>query len=44
MRTSGFALAVNYGWNKVRFPAPVPVDSQVVGTVELSRLSVTPAG
>src|SRR5271156_3477307 len=21
---SGFSLAVNYGWNKVRFPAPVP--------------------
>ena len=35
MRTTGFSLAVNYGWNKVRFPAPVPVDSEVVGTVEL---------
>jgi acyl dehydratase len=22
---SGFKLGVNYGWNKVRFPAPVPV-------------------
>src|SRR5690349_13641712 len=21
---SGFKLGVNYGWNKVRFPAPVP--------------------
>src|SRR6188508_1296342 len=21
---TGFKLAVNYGWNKVRFPAPVP--------------------
>ncbi|HLH14870.1 MAG TPA: MaoC family dehydratase [Solirubrobacteraceae bacterium] len=26
---SGFAMAVNYGWNKVRFPAPVPVGSKV---------------
>ncbi|MBK5220777.1 MAG: MaoC family dehydratase [Thermoleophilia bacterium] len=26
---SGFDLAVNYGWNKIRFPAPVPVDSKV---------------
>jgi acyl dehydratase len=31
---SGFALAVNYGWNKIRFPAPVPVDSRVRGRVE----------
>ena len=33
--STGFALGVNYGWNKVRFPAPVPVDSQIVGTAEL---------
>src|ERR1700689_3156782 len=26
---SGFALGVNYGWNKVRFPAPVPAGSRV---------------
>jgi len=26
---SGFRLGVNYGWNKVRFPAPVPVGSRV---------------
>jgi acyl dehydratase len=35
MRPDGFALGVNYGWNKVRFPAPVPVDSQIVGAAEL---------
>lgn len=35
------ALAVNYGCNKVRFPAPVPVGSRVRGEVEL--LSVTPS-
>ncbi len=35
VRADGFALGVNYGWNKVRFPAPVPVDSQIVGTAEL---------
>ena len=35
VRADGFALGVNYGWNKVRFPAPVPVDSRVVGTAEL---------
>jgi acyl dehydratase len=27
--TSGFQLGVNYGWNKVRFPAPVPAGSRV---------------
>jgi acyl dehydratase len=26
---SGFKLGVNYGWNKVRFPAPVPVGTRV---------------
>jgi|SRR5271155_1591322 len=26
---SGFALAVNYGWNKVRFPAPVVVGARL---------------
>jgi acyl dehydratase len=33
--STGFALGVNYGWNKVRFPAPVPVDSRIVGSAEL---------
>jgi acyl dehydratase len=26
---SGFKMGVNYGWNKVRFPAPVPVGVRV---------------
>ncbi|BDH59519.1 MaoC family dehydratase [Tsukamurella sp. PLM1] len=30
-----FAAALNYGLNKVRFPAPVPVGSRLRGTVEL---------
>ena len=29
--STGFALGVNYGWNKIRFPAPVPVDARVRG-------------
>src|SRR3954454_13386626 len=24
---TGFALGVNYGWNKILFPAPVPLNS-----------------
>lgn len=31
----GRAMGVNYGANKVRFPAPVPVDSRVRGTATL---------
>jgi acyl dehydratase len=26
---TGFALGVNYGWDKIRFPAPVPSGSRV---------------
>jgi len=32
---TGFALGVNYGWNKIRFPAPVPVDSRVRAKAEV---------
>jgi acyl dehydratase len=38
----GIAMGVNYGANKLRFPAPVPVGSKVRGGVEL--VSVTPGG
>jgi acyl dehydratase len=33
--SSGFALGVNYGWNKIRFPSPVPVDSKVRARAEV---------
>src|ERR671918_2731084 len=33
--STGFALGVNYGWNKIRFPAPVPVDSRVRAKAEI---------
>jgi acyl dehydratase len=33
--STGFALGVNYGWDKIRFPAPVPVDSKVRARAEL---------
>ena len=36
---SGFKLGVNYGWNKVRFPAPVPVDSRVHGYSQIVEVS-----
>ena len=33
--SSGFAMGVNYGWNKVRFPAPVPAGSRVRARAEV---------
>jgi acyl dehydratase len=33
-RSTGFTLGVNYGWNKVRFPAPVPSGSRVRASIE----------
>lgn len=34
VRSSGFRLGVNYGWNKVRFPAPVPAGARVRAKME----------
>ena len=36
--STGFALGVNYGWDKIRFPAPVPVDSRVRARAEVISL------
>ncbi len=36
---SGFALGVNYGWNKIRFPAPVPSGSRVRAKAELVSMT-----
>jgi len=33
--TGGFQFGVNYGWDKVRFPAPVPVGSRLRASAEL---------
>jgi acyl dehydratase len=42
IQSSGFKLGVNYGWNKVRFPAPVPAGSRVRASAEV--LEVEEAG
>ena len=44
MRLDGFALAVNYGLNKVRFPAPLPVGDRVRTTARLDSLEDIPGG
>jgi acyl dehydratase len=36
---SGFKLGVNYGWNKVRFPAPVLVGTRVRCYAQLVEIS-----
>ena len=33
--TTGFKLGVNYGWNKVRFPSPVPIPSRLRATASV---------
>lgn len=37
-------MGVNYGLNKVRFPAPLPVGSRVRGRVELMSMDDVPGG
>jgi acyl dehydratase len=40
VRVDGIAMGVNYGADRLRFPAPVPVDARVRGGAEL--LEATP--
>jgi acyl dehydratase len=41
-RSEGFRMGVNYGWNKVRYPAPVPSGSRIRASIE--TLSVDEVG
>jgi acyl dehydratase len=41
-QVEGISMIVNYGFNKVRFPAPVPAGSRVRALLTLA--SVDPAG
>ena len=36
LSSTGFKLGVNYGWNKVRFPAPVPAGARIRATAEVT--------
>ena len=40
----GFAFAVNYGLNKVRFPAPVPIPSKVRAAPKVKEVTDIPGG
>ena len=43
-KLEGFAFALNYGLNKVRFPAPVPVPSKVRASPKLKEINDVPGG
>jgi acyl dehydratase len=40
----GFAFSLNYGYNRVRFPAPLPVGSRVRLRVRLAAVEDIPGG
>ena len=44
LEVSGISMAVNYGLNKLRFPAPVPVGSKVRAGVQLDQLEDVSGG
>lgn len=39
LRVEGVGMGVNYGLNRVRFPAPVPSGSKVIGTVTIQDVA-----
>ncbi|MEU4540310.1 MaoC family dehydratase [Streptosporangium sp. NPDC023825] len=43
-QVGGLAMGINYGLNKVRFPAPVPVGARIRAGAELVDLKGTPSG
>jgi acyl dehydratase len=43
-RIDGMAMGVNYGYDKIRFPSPVPVDSKVRLGATLSSVTDLQAG
>ena len=44
IESQGFKLGVNYGWNKVRFPAPVPAGSKVRAKAEVTAVDEVGGG
>jgi acyl dehydratase len=44
IQSEGFALGVNYGWNKVRFAAPVPSGSRLRARAEVQSVEEVGGG
>ena len=36
----GMRLGINYGWNRVRFPAPVPVGAKIRTRAEIKSVEI----
>jgi acyl dehydratase len=43
-RFDGMAMSVNYGYDKIRFPSPVPVNSKIRVGATLSSVTDVPGG
>jgi acyl dehydratase len=43
-KLEGFTFALNYGLNKVRFPAPVPIPSKVRASPKVKEVTDIPGG
>jgi acyl dehydratase len=41
---AGYGMSINYGVNRVRFPAPVPVGSRVRARFQVGEISQVPGG
>ena len=44
IQSTGFKLGVNYGWDKVRFPAPVPIPSRLRASASVVSVDETGGG
>ena len=44
LSVTGVKLGVNYGWNKVRFPAPVPAGGRIRASAELVSIDELDGG
>lgn len=44
VKLNGARMGVNYGWNRVRFPAPVPAGSRIRSTIEFLSLDEVGGG
>jgi acyl dehydratase len=42
--STGFTLGVNYGWNRIRFPAPVPAGSRIRASAQVTDLEEVGGG
>jgi len=44
IESTGFKMGVNYGWNKVRFPAPVPAGARIRAAAEIVTIDEVGGG